>query len=344
MKNKKLLACKEKREWMGMSQSQKLYYVERLFYIVNYLTNHEFASSKKLAELCHISQRTIFRDMKKLEEVGFYFNVDSKYGYKMIYTPTKVGNHLTQDEFIALMLYPFLSVGKVSEKHPLDLAYRKGIEKIARFVKKTDLFNIESKLYIEERIYVHSRLRTPQEFKVLPMIINAMAGNFTVEVDYYTISRNKQNTRKIDPYNFIQRGGHLYVVAYCHVRKEVRVFRLERFSDIRLTNDTFIIPSTFDMDQFLADRWSIMDEGTSTTFIVHFNATIARYVVEQDFHVDASIDQYEDGSLTLTTTVKSREEFLRWVWSFGTKATVMSPEDIREQLRSEYEELVERYR
>lgn len=327
-----------------MSELPKLDYVERLFYIVSYLTNHEYASSKKLAELCHTSKRTIFRDIKKLEEVGFYFYVDTKYGYKMIYTPAKVGNHLTQDEFMALMLYPLLSAGKVSEKHPLHLAYRKGIEKVARFVKKTDTLNIEPNLNIEERIYVHNRSRAPQEFKVLPSILNAMAGNYIIEVDYYTISRDVENTRKLNPYAFVQRGGYLYVVAYCHVRKDVRIFRLERFRDIRLTNETFTIPSTFNMDQFLADRWSIMDEGVSTTLVVRFDAAVARYVVEQDFYVDAIIDQHEDGSLTLTATVKSKEEFLRWVRSFGTNATVMSPEEVRKQLRSECEELVKRYK
>lgn len=324
-----------------MAIQGKLNHIERLFYIVNYLTNHEYASSKTLADLCHASQRTIYRDIKKLEEVGFYFHVDPKYGYKLIHSPARIGNHLTLDEFMALTLFPVLSTGKLSEQHPLHLAYKKGLEKVSRFVRQADSSSID--VILDDRIVFQNRSKSLQDNRILPIIINAMAANIVVEAEYYTISRNDHNTRKLNPYVFVQREGHLYLVAYCHTRKEERVFRLDRFKVVRLTEESFVIPEEFTIDRFLSERWSIMDEGNRTTFVVYFDSDVSRYVLEQSFNVDPEIERHKDGSVTLKVTVKSTEEFLRWVRSFGLHATVLSPAQVREKLRHEYKELVKRY-
>lgn len=319
-------------------KKSKLDQIERLFFIINYLTNHEYATARDLAELCNTSQRTIYRDMKKLEEVGFYFDIDYKYGYKLLLTPTKLGNHLTLEEFMALMLYPI--AGNISESHPLNAAYKKGKQKVLKFVRNVGS-NID--ILLDERIIYQRHIKNLQNFKVLPILINAMADNIVIEASYYTISRDKLNTRKLNPYVFVQRENHLYVIAYCHKRKEIRVFRLDRFHDVHLTDSSFTIPSSFDIDLFLAERWSIMDEGVRTKFVVNFSSEVARYVLEQSFNVQPEILKNDDGSLILTVTVKSKEEFLRWIRSFGIHATVISPEHVREQLKFEYQTLIKRY-
>lgn len=320
------------------SNSSKMNQIERLFFIVTYLTNHEFANAGTLAELCNTSTRTIYRDIKKLEEVGFYFEIDYQYGYKLIHSPSKIGNHLTLEEFMALMFYPISR--NLSENHPLSIAYKKGKQKLLKYVKNMDE-NIE--ILLNQRIVYEKNLKNLKNNKVLPLLINAMADNITIVADYYTMSRDKLNTRKINPYVFVQRENHIYVVAYCHLREEIRVFRLDRFYDVSLTEENFTIPSSFNIEDYLAERWSIMDEGVRTTFVVHFSSEVARYVLEQSFNVQPEISRHDDGSLTLTVTVKSEEEFLRWIRSFGLYATVISPEDVRKQLKKEYETLAKRY-
>lgn len=55
------------------SNSSKMNQIERLFFIVTYLTNHEFANAGTLAELCNTSTRTIYRDMRYKEIRGSWF-------------------------------------------------------------------------------------------------------------------------------------------------------------------------------------------------------------------------------------------------------------------------------
>lgn len=325
-----------------MPQTQGLAKVERLFFILQYLSNHEYATAQELANHCRTSKRSIYRDMRNLEEQGFFITTDPNKGYKLIEQPVRGGGRLTKDEWMALTLYPVISQGITSGDHPFHHAYKTGLEKVMSYVQKGgDSSLIGSEL--GERIRLHARPSEPAQFNVMPGILTAISENRSIEVTYYSIHRDEQTCRLLNPYYLVPREGHLYVIAYCHTRKDVRVFRSSRFQSVDVTNHTFKIPRTFNIDDFLARRWSIFSEDKETHFVVRFSKEAARYVQEEDFHVETNRSITEDGSLLLETTVKSREEFLRWIRAFGVEAEVLEPKEVREQLRKEFEVMVEKY-
>ncbi|MBM7095032.1 MULTISPECIES: helix-turn-helix transcriptional regulator [Alteribacter] len=325
-----------------MAQVKRLERVERLFYILQYLTNHEYATANELAEHCNTSVRSIYRDIKKLVDLGVTLDVEGQYGYKMIHKPIQFGGRLTKEEWMALTLYPILSEGITSGEHPFHHSYRTGLEKVMAYVQKGDELS-GAGAGLGERIRLHSRPKDPSQFNVMPTMIPAIAANQTVEVTYYAIHRDKKTQRKLDPYYLVPREGHLYVIAYCHLREVMRVFRLSRFESVKPTGETFKIPRSFNIDEFLSRRWSIISDDTETTFLVRFEKEAARYVLEDDFHVDTERMPQKDGSLLLRTTVNSNEEFLRWIRSFGMNAEVLEPKEVREQMAVEYRTLLGKY-
>ena len=60
-----------------------------------------------------------------------------------------------------------------------------------------------------------------------------------VEIDYYSATRDEMTTRRIDPEHVIGALGNWYVVAWCHLVEDERMFRVDRVRDVRLTGDTF---------------------------------------------------------------------------------------------------------
>ncbi|WP_051314895.1 helix-turn-helix transcriptional regulator [Alteribacter aurantiacus] len=316
--------------------------VERLFYIMQYLNNHDYATAKELAEHCNTTVRTIYRDMNKFDDLGITIRADGHAGYRMLENPIRSGGRLTKEEWMALTLYPILSEGITSGEHPFHQSYRTGLEKVMTHVQKGDELS-GAGAGLGERIRLHSRPKDPSQFNIMPKMIPAIATNQTVHVTYYAISRDKRTQRKLDPYYLVPREGHLYVIAYCHMREVVRVFRLSRFETVEPTGETFKIPRTFDIDEYLSRRWSIISDDTETTFLVKFDQEAARYVLEDDFHVDTERMPQKDGSLLLRTTVNSNEEFLRWIRSYGMRAEVLEPHDVREQMADEYRTLLKKY-
>jgi hypothetical protein len=60
----------------------------------------------------------------------------------------------------------------------------------------------------------------------------AIEAGETVEIDYYTASRAHQTTRRVDPLRLEWRGDVVYLIAYCHLREDQRVFRVDRIERI----------------------------------------------------------------------------------------------------------------
>ena len=62
----------------------------------------------------------------------------------------------------------------------------------------------------------------------LSKIETAIFRRKTIVFDYYTIGRDAQEKRKVDPYHLLYRGGQFYLIGYSHERDDVRVFRVSR--------------------------------------------------------------------------------------------------------------------
>lgn len=323
---------------------KKVNRAERLFHILSYLNSSNYVTASELADLCGTSIRTIYRDMRALEEIGVFYIHEGRKGYQLIEKPVRINSQsqLTVEEWMALSVLPLVNRGSNFVQHPLYQAYRSGMEKIRNLVNnKNEISSIGSEL--GKRIRLHDQPWDKEQFVITPTLIEALLTNHVIEVTYYSIYRDEMSVRELEPYYLIPRGGNLYVIAYCRTRQAIRLFRLSRIQRIKIIGEEFQIPETFDIDKYLKNRWSVMDEGKDMTFKVKFNRELARYVSEREFYSKTEIVENADGSLLLTTTVKSGSEFLNWVRSFGLHAEVLEPEEIRQQLHEEYTKMVEKY-
>ena len=87
----------------------------------------------------------------------------------------------------------------------------------------------------------------------------------TVKTLYNSRSSQQVQERLIDPYYLIFRQSRLYLIGYCHLRKEIRTFRLSRFVEVNLTSESFEM-GDFSLKSYLNDSWSIERGSRATTF------------------------------------------------------------------------------
>lgn len=95
--------------------------------------------------------------------------------------------------------------------------------------RKYDTFNNE----IDEDVYEN--------------IEKAFNQEKTIEIGYFDIKAVEIRTREIDIYYKSRR----YVIAYCHLRKDMRKFRTSGIVEANLTNNAYKIPKDFDKNRFL---------------------------------------------------------------------------------------------
>jgi len=85
---------------------------------------------------------------------------------------------------------------------------------------------------------------------VKPLLEQAVSEQRSVEIVYFSMTREEFSTRKVDPYGLKPDGDLLWMVAYCHLREDMRVFRVDRIKEAALTHEAFSRPSAFSLDEF----------------------------------------------------------------------------------------------
>jgi proteasome accessory factor BC len=115
----------------------------------------------------------------------------------------------------------------------------------------------------------------------LSKIETAISRRKTIEFTYYTIERDSEEKRKVDPYHLVYRGGQFYLIGHSHERDAVRVFRLSRIrgkvSYASKAEHDFSPPQEFDRrDYARRAEWQLGEiQGTAKIFLRDRVATSA---------------------------------------------------------------------
>jgi predicted DNA-binding transcriptional regulator YafY len=75
-----------------------------------------------------------------------------------------------------------------------------------------------------------------QHQQTIEQLTRVIAQTRTVQMRYYSASRNTTNRREVDPYRLWYAAGALYLIGYCHLRRDVRIFAIDRIRSLTITN------------------------------------------------------------------------------------------------------------
>jgi predicted DNA-binding transcriptional regulator YafY len=164
----------------------------------------------------------------------------------------------------------------------------------------------------------------------------------SIEMVYYTMSRKKEGRRKVDPYRIWFFNGTFYLIGYCHQRGEVRIFALDRIKMLHQTKDAFEVPEGFDFEEFMRPSFGVFQRDPVRVKI-WFAPDAAGYIKEKIWHDTQEIAPQKDGSIIFEAEVAATQEIKSWVMSWGSKAEVLEPQSLREEIRAESEALLEKY-
>ena len=119
----------------------------------------------------------------------------------------------------------------------------------------------------------------------LSKIETAISRRKTIEFDYYTMQRDEESARKVDPYHLVFRAGQFYLIGYSHERDAVRVFRLSRIrgkvSYATKAEHDFPAPEDFDRRDYATRAdWQMGEVGPTAQ--IFLRERIA-WLVERDF-------------------------------------------------------------
>lgn len=183
----------------------------------------------------------------------------------------------------------------------------------------------------------HKRYRDHRE--MVDRLSQAIARRRTVQMRYYSASRDRTRRREADPYRLWYAGGGLYLVAHCHLRHEVRLFAVERIRSLTITDHPYQLPLNFDLDAYVQDALLVM-RGRPVSVELLFDKATSAWARDRIWHPSQEATLQKDGRLRLRLRVGETPEVVGWILSFGGGVRVVSPPSLREAVRQAAERIV----
>jgi proteasome accessory factor B len=289
-------------------------------------------------------KRMFERDKKELREMGVPIEVEplDPFGEEQGYRIPREGYYLpeidfTPEEKAALFL---VSQAVASEGLPLSP------EVESAFLKLSPDFG--DGVLLQPGSYPMYFVGSSSTREDLHRLWDAVLRRKRVRFSYQSMNREAPETREVDPYGLFYRHGCWYLVGHCHLRGEIRCFRLDRIrSEVEpaypgSAAPDFERPPGFRLEDYSRKfPWEFEEGERAYHARVLFSPKVA-WMVERDLGDRYTFEPGDDGGGVLHLEVRNEEGMIHWLMGFGEDAVVLSPPELREKVIRRLEEMLYR--
>ncbi|MCF8079036.1 MAG: transcriptional regulator [Desulfobacterales bacterium] len=297
----------------------------------------------ELAQVLCCHRRTVYRDLEALQLAGFPLYTDRKEGKNCWVLLDADRRHTPLPLSLTELMALYFSRGML--KGAKDTVFAQALESLFEKIRAT--LPPQTVDYIdraEETVRFSTRpfRRSSGGGTAVEQVQEAIVNRRSLDLVYYTMSRQEETRRRVDPYKIWFFDGAFYLIAYCRLRKEVRIFSMDRIRDLHTAADGFEPPEDFDADRFMEKSFGVF-VGPGIAVKVRFSKKIAGYIQERLWHPRQVLTPLADGALDFEATVAGTEEVKSWVLGWGRHAQVLHPESLRREIAKEIEEIGRHY-
>ena len=162
-----------------------------------------------------------------------------------------------------------------------------------------------------------------------------------LEPDY----RYNGSSVRISPYDFLWIDDRYYLIGFSISHKKVITIRVDRMSDVKVTNDTSVpIPDSYNIDNYIKHVFKMFDGTMQTVELKCKKKEIVNSVVDK-FGTDVIIEQFDDeNTYYITVKVSVSKTFFSWVFQFGEEIEIVSPKSARAEFKKMCQNMLKLYK
>lgn len=311
----------------------------RLVSLVTLLQSKRLLTAQTLAHRFSVSTRTIYRDMRTLEQAGVPVVTEEGKGYTLLEGYRLPPVMFTREEAVALLTAEKLTAQFTDPS--IALLYGSAMDKLKAALRRSDRHYLET---IEPYIQVQpmNRYHQPDAYH---LFVTAITQHQVVQMNYQAAESRTGNTRLIEPIGLYLRR-HWHVIAYCRFRGEIRDFRLDRIQQITLLAEQFKTRT-----ETLEHYWALEQTRRSKEkVILQLQPTVLSPALTQQ--LQDTKHQYgwirektlPEGGLEMTFLVGSLSYMASWLLQFAGDITIIEPLELRKQVADLAEKAFRLYR
>lgn len=311
--------------------------LDRITAILIQLQSKKVVKAQEIADRFSISLRTVYRDVASLEEAGVPIIGEAGVGYSIMDGYRLPPVMFTKEEATAFLTAEKL-IDKLTDTATAD-QYKAAMYKIKAVLRSTEKGMLED---IDDAIYVYSRRSSMPPAGTsnnIFEILQSISDRKVLHITYYTNASGQTNDRDVEPVGIYFAGGRWYLIAYCHLRKDYRNFRVDRIKKHKRTDKTFEVQS-LSLKEYLKQ---FSKENNMTEVVVEFDNSIVRYIQEQRLYYGFVSEKLKRDTTEMKFMIGYHEYITSWLLTFRNKAKVVAPKAIVDMMKTMVRELQEQY-
>lgn len=301
----------------------------RLLKLLMMLQSENYKSPELLSEGLNVSKRTLYRDLQTLQEAGIPCYFDHAEGYYKVssnfFMPPP---NLTEHEAFSLLLLVHRT------QQCLNIPFSRHIYSAA--------LKIESQLPRGLKEYCRQKLKNISVWPVpakssklfddtFAKLQHAIQNKRILNISYHCKTEQKIVNCGFSPMHIIYTNAW-HVIGKENINRTTRTIKLDSIEKIEQTEKNFFESDKFDPAEYYGRAWSTLPEGRLYNVSLKFAPQIANEVTAVQWHSTQYAAAQDDGSVILEFRVDGLDEISSWIFGFGDKVQVLSPEILRDKI------------
>ncbi|SHN10481.1 helix-turn-helix transcriptional regulator [Gracilibacillus kekensis] len=288
-----------------------------------------------LAEELEVKPRMVRVYRDELEKAGIYIESErgTNGGYSLdrrsILPIRNFNSTEVQELQIAIQSY-------LSKQPDLETTLSNALEKIKASQRDQSLSS--KHFYFANDYLINSEVGNESEhYKNLYQAFNQRKK---VMITYEAASTNTVTIRTIHPYAFVVYDENLYCVSYCEEKEAMRTFKILRIHDVKVLDQNYYLPEDFDIREQFPHLGFIRDPQKVELII---ETPFSNQVKESIYNDDQVIEALPQNAIRFKATLNGEQSIKKWILGMGTKAKVIAPEKLKDEIQKEIEQMLAHY-
>lgn len=219
--------------------------IDRLVAILTTLQSKKYVTAKFISGKYEISERTVYRDLKALGEIGVPIDFEPNKGYSILQGFFLPPIALTSEEANALILITTLSI-KFSDK-TTRTNIENAINKIKSVLRKTDKDKAD---YLQSQIRVYKSPTETDSSDYLTEIQKAITNKQILFIEY-TNNNLENSQREIEPIGLTFYSNQWHLIAWCWKRRAYRDFKINQIASLKSRDENFRKTKHYDINEYI---------------------------------------------------------------------------------------------
>lgn len=301
--------------------------LERISSILVKLQSSSVVTARQIAEQFGVSLRTVYRDIRVLEESGVPIAGESGFGYSLadgFKLPPLM--FTTEEAIVFLMAEKLVSHQADSETYAI---YRSGMDKIRAVLRVAEKDILEDFDNYIQLIEFHSRPKSTFTH-VLQPILRCILDKKEVYIEYRANYNGETTSREIEPLGILFMSDSWYLMAWCKLRRDYRTFNIGRIIKV--------VSGSKGIEKKHPPLKTVLNTIYSKNVTYHIKLKVQkstlRIVGASKYMYGLYKEEEHDGYIIQHYTTFSLEHFGRWYLSFADQASILEPEELKEQVNN----------